>query len=153
MKLERLQNAKIGQSFVGSEHHLTLERVFAFSGGPFSRPRWPDRNLHTDTAKAKEAGLPGIIVSATQFQGFLIDLLIDLFGEDWFTTGTIETRVPKSLMLGDTVQAKVVLHAVEPSADVVTYKMDIFCDNQNGEHVLVGTASCRVPAGTPRANT
>lgn len=137
--------AEIGSVFCGPRHHLSLERVLAFSGGPFARPNWPDRNLHTDLEKAREAGLSGVIVSATQFEGYLVDLLIDLFGDIWFTAGTIETRIPRSLMLDDVVQAKAVLQAVHDDGESRNYTMDVSCENQHGEQVLVGKASCRRP--------
>jgi hypothetical protein len=140
-----VDRAEIGTVFAGPVYHLSIERVLAFSGGPFSRPNWPDRNLHTDLEKAQEAGLPGIIVSATQFEGYLIDLLVDLFGETWFTAGAIENRIPKSLMLDDFVQPKAVLRAVDDDGETRTFTMDVSCENQRGEQVLVGAASCRLP--------
>lgn len=148
-RAESIERSKPGAVFLGPERKLTLERVLAFSGGPFSRPNWPDRNLHTDLEKAQEAGLAGIIVSATQFEGYLVDLLIDLFGEAWFSSGLIEARIPKSLMLNDTVQPKAVLREVQDDIDGQIFMLDVSCENQNGEQVLVGTASCRLalPAG------
>jgi hypothetical protein len=140
-----IEQAELGTIFLGPVRHLSIERVLAFSGGAFSRPNWPDRNLHTDLEKAQEAGLAGVIVSATQFEGHLIDLLIDLFGEKWFTAGVIETRIPKSLMLDDFLQTKAVLREVRDDIDGRTFALDVSCENQRGEQVLVGTASCRLP--------
>ena len=140
-----IDQAQIGTIFAGPRYHLSIERVLAFSGGPFSRPNWPDRNLHTDLEKAQEAGLSGIIVSATQFEGYLVDLLVDLFGDTWFTSGAIETRIPKSLMLGDFVQPKAVLRSTDDDGNIRTFTMDVSCENQRGEHVLIGSASCRLP--------
>ena len=139
-----IEEAQVGSVFVGPIHHLTLERVLAFSGGPFSQPKWPDRNLHTDVKKAREAGLPGIIVSATQFEGHLVDLLIDLFGEAWFSAGIIETKIPKSLLLGDTLLPKAELKEIRDEGDSRNFALDVSCENQNGEQVMVGTASCRL---------
>ena len=140
-----VDNAEIGTVFAGTRYHLSIERVLAFSGGPFSRPNWPDRNLHTDLEKAQEAGLSGIIVSATQFEGYLVDLLVELFGDTWFTTGAIETRIPKSLMLGDFVQPRAVLREVNDDGETRKFTLDVSCENQRGEQVLIGMASCRLP--------
>jgi len=142
-------NASIGTAFAGPVRLLTLERVLAFSGGPFSQPQWPDHNLHTNFEKAREAGLPGIIVSATQFEGHLVDLLVEMFGEVWFTAGTIETKIPKSLMLGDTVQPKAVLRDIRDENGSRTFTLDVSCQNQRDEPVLVGSASCRLSLGEP----
>ena len=140
-----IDHAEIGRVFPGPRYHLSIERVLAFSGGPFSMPNWPNRNLHTDLEKAQEAGLSGIIVSATQFEGYLVDLLVELFGDSWFTTGTIETRIPKSLMLGDFVQPKAVLREVSDDGETRSFTMNVSCENQLGEQVLIGMASCRLP--------
>lgn len=139
-----IENAKVGSEFLGLIRRLTRERVLAFSGGPFSQHQWPDQNLHTSLEKAQEAGLLGIIVSATQFEGHLVDLLIDLFGEAWFYAGTIEIKIPKSLMLDDTVQPKAVLHEIRDDGEYRTFVLNVSCENQRGEQVLVGTASCRL---------
>ena len=142
-------NASAGAEFAAPVRRLTLERVLAFSGGPFSQPQWPDCNLHTSLDKAREAGLPGVIVSGTQFEGHLVDLLVDIFGEAWFAAGTVETRIPKSLMLGDTVQPKAVLRDIRDEGGSRTFLLDVCCENQRGEPVMIGTASCRLSFDTP----
>lgn len=135
---------KVGAVFAGPPRRLTLERVLAFSAGPFGQDGWPERNLHTDADKAREAGLPGIIVSGTQFEGHLVDLLIDLFGEAWFSTGVIETRIPQSLMVGDTLLTKAVLKDVRDEGTEQHVVLDVSCENQRGEQVMIGTAFCRL---------
>jgi len=147
--MNAIMNASVGAEFLGPVRRLTLERVLAFSGGPFAQPQWPDRNLHTDLDKAHEAGLAGIIVSGTQFEGHLVDLLIELFGEVWFSAGTVEMKIPRSLMLDDTVQPKATLREIREEGNSRTFLLDVRCDNQRGEPVLVGTASCRLPVGGP----
>jgi acyl dehydratase len=146
MSVCAIMSAQVGAKFAGPVRRLTLERVLAFSGGPFAQVQWPDRNLHTDEGKAREAGLPGIIVSGTQFEGHLVDLLVNLFGEAWFTAGTIEIRIPQSLMLGETVQPKATLREVREADGERTFVLDVRCDNPRGEPVMIGTASCRLRA-------
>ena len=142
LTIGRIFDAEVGTEFFGPIRRLTRERVLAFSGGPFSQPQWPDQNLHTSLEKAREAGLPGIIVSATQFEGHLVDLLIELFGDAWFSAGTIETKIPKSLMLDDSVRPKAMLREVRDDGGYRIFMLDVKCENQHGESVLVGTATC-----------
>lgn len=149
MSAPAIMNAPVGTEFAGPVRRLTLERVLAFSGGPFSQPQWPDCNLHTNLDKARAAGLPGIIVSGTQFEGHLVDLLIELFGEAWFAAGTVETKIPRSLMLGDTVLPKAVLRDIRDEGGSRIFLLDVSCENQRGEPVLVGTASCALSFGSP----
>jgi len=56
----------LGTRFTGRSLALSLARVLAFSAGPLDEPGWPQRNLHTDRDKAREAGLEDIIASGTQ---------------------------------------------------------------------------------------
>lgn len=144
MSVCAVMDAPVGAEFAGPVRHLTLERVLAFSGGPFAQAQWPDRNLHTNAEKAREAGLVGIIVSGTQFEGHLVDLLVELFGEAWFSAGTIEIKIPKSLMLGETVQPKATLREVREDCSERIFVLDVRCNNPYGEAVMIGTASCRL---------
>jgi acyl dehydratase len=124
---------------------MSLERVLAFSSGLPGEPGWPHRNLHTDEAKAREAGLPAIIASGTQSEGHLIELMIDLFGHAWHHTGVIELKVPLSVFVGDTVQAKATLISVHQGDGECEFVLDAWCEKQTGEKVLVGQARGRLP--------
>jgi len=145
---QALEVAEVGSVFIGPVRRLSIERVLAFSGGAISEPDWPEQNLHTNMDKAREAGLPGIIVSGTQFEGHLIDLLVELFGDTWFGAGTIESKIPKSLMLNDTVQAKAIVGEISGEGDFRTFSLEVSCENQNGEQVLIGTAACPLHSRT-----
>lgn len=140
----RLKTAAAGEMFEGRLLTLSLSRILAFSGGPFDMPEWPDKNLHTDLVKAKEAGLGGIIGSGTQFEGLLIDLMVDLFGEAWYGSGCIEAKITKSIYVGQTVQAKAAVSDRQSSPDGERIHLDVWCENGAGEKVLAGTASALV---------
>ena len=75
---------EVGEVRSGRPLTLSLARVLSFSGGPIDAPNWPERNLHTDPAKAREAGLAHLIASGTQSEGMLIGFLITSSA----TTGT-----------------------------------------------------------------
>src|SRR5688572_33392604 len=88
----RLLESQPGQVFEGRARQLTLARALALSGGPFDAPVWPEKNLHTDLEAANDAGLAEIVVSGTQWEGYLVGFLADLFGMDWFRHGRSEER-------------------------------------------------------------
>lgn len=130
----------VGQEFSGKPKKVTWERVWAFSGGPFTASGWPKKNIHTDIEFAKNAGLPTACASGTQYQGYVIQLLLDLFGEEWLKNGKMTAKFIKLVPVGDTLQAKAKIQFKEEVDSKVKYILDIWCQNQNGDKVLVGTA-------------
>ena len=131
------QDTLVGQEFAGKPKKLTRERVWAFSGGPFNTPAWPKKNIHTDLEFADSMGLPTTYVSATQYLGHLAELMIDLFGEGWLSSGKMSgVKFIKPVTQGDTIQARVRIRSKAEEE----YTLDVWCENQNGDKVLVGTA-------------
>lgn len=137
---DRLTNAREGELFEGRLHTLSLARILSFSGGPLNKAGWPDVNLHTDIVKAKEAGLDGIIASGTQLEGVLLGLLVGLFGHAWHSSGVIEAKITKSIYVDQTVQAKAILRDRETTSRGEKFTLDVWCENGDGDKVLVGTA-------------
>jgi acyl dehydratase len=132
----------VGQEFSGKPKKLTWERIWAFSGGPFNTPGWPKKNIHTDLGFANSMGLQTVFVSATQYLGHLAELMIDLFGEGWLRGGkTSNAKFIKPVTQGDTIQTKAKVHSKEEKGSVIEYTLDVWCENQNGDKVLVGAAT------------
>ncbi|MEO8740106.1 MAG: MaoC family dehydratase [Casimicrobiaceae bacterium] len=124
---------------------MTLARVLAFSGGAFDEPGWPQRNLHTDLAMAQEAGLDAIIASGTQSEGLLLGLLVATFGTAWHERGSIELRFLKPVRVGDTVRPKLQWTSLDAGHDALRFATACWCERDNGERVLEGTATCTLP--------
>lgn len=136
----------IGNTIRGKNFKCTLARTLAFSGGPFDEPGWPQRNLHTDTAKALEAGLPDIIVSGTQFEGLLLSHLTELFGGHWYRSGRLEAKFVRSVFIGDVVSPVATVLDIELDGKQAVFHLDVACERQDGEKALVGQARVDVPA-------
>ena len=139
-------DASIGQLYEGKARKLTLARALALSGGPFETPGWPDKNLHTDLEAAKATGLSAVVVSGTQWEGYLVGLLVEVFGTAWFDGGELDIKIPRSVKIDETLQPKVRVDARERSGDRLLVRLSAWCENQDGQEVMVGTASCAVPA-------
>ena len=139
-------SADIGTTFEGRVRDLSLDRILALSGGLFSEPGWPHKNLHTDIDRAHEAGLPDLIASGNQSVGILVALLMRIFGPAWLTSGILDIKVINSVYVGDTVRAKATLKSRRQEADIAEFILDAWCENQHGTTLITGTASCRLPA-------
>ncbi len=142
-----MQTANVGATFEGRVREMSLDRILAFSGGFFDEPNWPHKNLHTDLAKAQEAGLPDLIASGNHSVGILVELLVQLFGEIWLCHGELDLKVVNSVYAGDTVQAKAVVKERQETDNGTTVTLDAWCENQTGTLVIVGTAMCPMHAG------
>jgi acyl dehydratase len=139
-----VSTAEIGHVFEGRPRQLTWARALALSGGPFGTPGWPDRNLHTDIDAARDAGLSEVVVSGTQWLGYLVGLMVELFGVAWFGDGELDIKIPRSVKIDETIQPKARLEAREASGSRTRATLSVWCENQDGEQVLVGTAACMI---------
>lgn len=144
-----LLSAEPGRVFEGRARKLTWARALALSGGPFDAPGWPDKNLHTDLDAARAAGLSEVVVSGTQWEGYLVGLLVELFDLAWLRHGQLDIKIPRSVKIGETLQPKARVEGRETAADGIRVALSVWCENQDGQQVMVGTASCIV--SPPRA--
>jgi hypothetical protein len=137
----------VGSVRAGRPLKLSLARVLAFSGGPFDSAGWPERNLHTDASKAREAGLAAIIASGTQSEGMLIGFLIELFGDDWYRGGELDVRFAKPVRVDDTVLPCVRCTESTEVQGALRFSLECWCQVDDGTRVLEGTAHCTVGGG------
>jgi len=137
---------EVGQRFFGNSKSITLGRLWMFSGGPLGRPNWPHKNLHTDHDVTQRIGLPGVIAAGTQLQAYLTEMMIDLFGEAWMAHGTMELKFIKTVLVGDLVLSKATVESKRTVGSDQELTLDVWCENQDGVKVVVGTVTGRFPA-------
>ena len=138
------RNTKIGDEFTGKRKTISEARVFAFSGGRLNAPGWPAKNIHTDLEFAKSCGLQTRSVSATQYMGYLTELMIDLFGETWLSHGRMELKFIAIVDVEDSLLTKAVVTSRELESSGTRFVLDMWCENQHGNKVAVGTAIGRI---------
>lgn len=141
----------IGEVAWSHPRALTLARALALSGGPWDAASWPERNLHTNAGAAEEAGLAEIVVSGTQWEGYLVGLLVEIFGLDWFAGGSLDIKIPRSVRIGDVIRAAARLETVSGDHEDRVAELVVWCENGAGDQVMVGTARCKIPSSAERA--
>jgi acyl dehydratase len=141
--LSRTNAIKVGQKFAGKVKLVSLERILAFSGGPLTIPNWPRKNHHTDLTFAKNIGLETLCVSATQYMGHLVSLLMSVFGDEWLSRGKFNVKFTRVVPPGEQLQAKAVVRSITSQGAAADFELDVWVENQNGEKVLSGTAAGR----------
>ena len=123
-----------GYQVSSSPRTVTLERMRDFS-------EWPTKSIHTDEEMARESGLPGPIAQGMMSYGYLSTTLIGLFGEDWFRGGKMSVSFTRMIQPGDTITANATIRTREVDPSGLELTLDVWCENQHGEKVAVGTAS------------
>jgi acyl dehydratase len=134
-------DTKAGSEFTGKRKTISEPRVFAFSGGRLNASGWPAKNIHTDLEFARSCGLQTRSVSATQYISYLIDLMLDLFGEGWLGHGKMDLKFIAIVDVGDQLVPKAVVTLKEPENSKTKFSLEIWCENQHGDKVAVGTAT------------
>ena len=127
------RDAAVGETITGKPKTVTLERMRGFSG-------CPAKNIHTDEEFAREKGLRGPIASGTMYQSCMAELMIDHFGAGWLSHGKMQVAFVRVIEPGDTITVKGTVQRKEPADAGVRVDFDIWCENQRGEQVIVGTA-------------
>jgi acyl dehydratase len=130
----------VGHEVSGKLKTVTEERVYAFSGGFPKGTGWPRKNIHTDLEFAKSCGLPTRAASGAMFEGYLTELMIDLFGESWLRHGKMSLTFIVIVDPGDTLVPKSVVRSKQTEDSGVRFVMEVWCENQHGNKVVVGTA-------------
>jgi len=134
---------KPGQRLSGPLKKLSRERILTHSGGPLGNPGWPRRGYHTADDVARTAGFSSMLVSGTMNEGYILQLMVETFGERWFDGGKLDLRFVKPVYEGDEIRAHATVRGPEDGADGAGVTLDVWCENQRGEKVVVGVASIR----------
>ena len=137
-----VQDTAVGAEFAGKAKRMTWERTWMYAGGPFTLQGWPAANIHTDPQFARNVGLSEVIITGAQTQGFVVELLIDLFGERWLSHGKLyDVKFIKPIQVNEVIQAHARVVSKDNESAGVRYTLQVWCEKQSGEEVLVGRAS------------
>jgi len=88
-----------------------------------------------------ERGLRTAIASGTQFEGYVVQLMIDLFGVQWLSHGTMDVKFTGPVEVDDVVVAHALVIKKTHDSGVTRFILDVWVENQRKEKVLVGTAT------------
>jgi len=129
---------EVGQELPPLVKEISLDRMRLWTN-------WVNRNIHTDWEWAKKAGLPAPIAAGMMSHAYLSEMLTNFFGENWFKSGKLSVSFIRYVVPGDTITAKGVVREKRVEGSSVIFTADVWCENETGEKVTVGTASARVP--------
>jgi len=108
-----------------------------------------EMNIHTDDEVARAAGLPAAIAAGVQFMSYVFEMLYREYGFQSVTGTVLDVRIRAPVLAGDTVTAKGRVTGSQVSSAGARVSLEVWCENQRGDHVIAGTAE--VTAGAAGA--
>jgi acyl dehydratase len=138
-------DVKVGAELIPLTKRMTLDKMKWFSGG---EGRSGKVNLHTDAAAAeRDAGMKQPFASGRMSLGYACEMMSRYVGLDQFSrTGTIDFKFVKPVMPGDILTVRGRVSEVRPAAEGTLVTVELYCENQKGEKVSVGSGSAVVPS-------
>lgn len=123
----------VGADLVPVSHVVTMEDMVLFE------PEG-EKNIHTDDALARAAGLPAAIAAGVQFMSYIFEMLQRSYGPGSVTGTVLDVRIRAPVFAGDAIMARGQVTGVVDGRAV----LDVWCENQRGEQVIAGTAEAPV---------
>ncbi len=134
MKVTASKETEVGFELEPITKKMTLDKMRLFQ-------RWPrSKNIHDDYAAAQKEGLRKPIVQAVQIAEHIGELLIKFFGTGYIG-GNISTKIIRMMEVDDEITTKMVVREKVVEGDAIRLILDVSCENQRAERVIVGTAS------------
>lgn len=130
-----------GHEAVGPAKTMTSYKTWLFSGGWPRFDGWPAKNIHTDLEAARSCGLPTRAASGAMMQGYICELMVGLFGEEWLSRGRLGLKFIRIVDIGDRITARARVMSKHIEAAGTRFDMEVWCENQRGEKVVVGTGT------------
>lgn len=134
------KDTKEGQEFSGKLKVLSEERAWAFSGGRFAATGWPAKNIHTDVEYSKERGMLTRAVSASQLMTYMVELLIDLFGEEWLRHGKLNLKFFTQVDVRSRLRCRVVVRSKHAQDSRIKFDLEVWVEDHHGNKMTTGTA-------------
>jgi len=126
---------EIGYEILGKSKEITLERMRKFSGHLDG-----GENIHTNERIARDAGLPGPIAQGMMSYGYILEMIVDAFGDGFLSRGELEISFIRYVLPGDRITAKGIVRSRETMDSKTKITLDVWCENQNNDKVAVGQA-------------
>lgn len=102
-------------------------------------------SLHSDPEFARQKGLKDTIAQGMMTVAYLTEILIRFFGKGYMEGGKLSVKFIHPVYPGDTITAKGMVTGKQPDSGGIRCEVEVWCENQEGVKVTVGTASGFVP--------
>jgi len=131
----------IGQELPSLRKEISIDRMRLYAA-------WGNRNIHTDWDVAAKAGLPAPLAPGMMLYDYVSEMLTNFFGQEWLKGGKLSVSFIHYVVPGEVITTKGTIREKMPEDNALRMNVEIWCENQRGERVAVGTASSLVPSVT-----
>ena len=118
---------------------LTQEKMTAYSEDSANALR--GQSIHTDPAVAEAQGYPKTVAQGMMSADYISELMTTELERGWLLNGRLSLAFVKPAFCGDTLTACAALREELDEGAFSRRVYDVWCENQDGETVTVGTAS------------
>jgi acyl dehydratase len=102
-----------------------------------------DRNLiHYEAAAAQRAGFARPVVHGALVAALLSEACRDFFGRPWMEQGRLRVAFIRPVLVEQAVQTGAAVVSERPEGPGRRVELDVWCQNEAGERVVAGQASC-----------
>jgi acyl dehydratase len=127
---------------------LPPEKITAYSEDTADALR--GQSIHLQPTVAKAAGYDGTVAEELMAADYLSELMTGVFGQGWFLSGRMSLAFLRPALCNDTLTANGRVTERIDQGSVTRRVYQVWCQNQRGETVALGTASGLLPsAGQP----
>ena len=98
--------------------------------------------IHTENY-ARDSGMRGALVGGSNLLSYMLEMLYNYFGVKWMYHGKIRVSfIGGGAINGDVLTIYGLVTSVEQDEAGTRLNLDMWMENQTGERIMVGTASC-----------
>lgn len=98
-----------------------------------------------DDARARTLGFKGALVPGITSLAYVIEMLMNLFGDNWMTSGEISLSFVNPLYEGERVTARAIVRQKRAEDKGLRLFLEVWAENDEGVKVAAGTASGLLP--------
>jgi len=107
--------------------------------------RGDEKTIHNDLEAAQREGLPAPVAVGPQVAALIFRQLVACFERGWIEGGRCSLSFRRPVFLPQLCTARGVVTRREDEAAALRVHCDVWVENENGEKVIVGTASGLLP--------
>lgn len=125
---------EVGQELPRLVKEIGQRQIDAYSG---VRPH----SIHTDEAWARKKGFGGTLAQGMMSTAYISELMIQLLGKGFVKGGKMSVAFIKPVCAGDRLTVGGVVKDKVVEEEGTRIVVEVWCENQSGEKVTVGSAS------------
>ncbi len=123
----------------GYEIPLVTKEAYLFipvEGYPWGMP-------HNEEFAKNILGFQGGVLPGFFLFGYIIEMLVNFFGKEWYTSGKLDLKlIGGGVLNGETVTSRGIVRKKSPEKDSVRITLDVWLEKVDGSKKAVGSASC-----------